>query len=178
MTEQYAIQGCKKYDKICQRFLFNAYSDNMLLLCMRYINNLHDAEDIMLSGFYNFYKNIGSFQYLGEGSVVAWLRKIMVNECLMFLRKKQNLILIDDNYPDVKSTDTDIISQLNAGEIFKLILQLPTGYRTVFNLFVIEGMSHREIALQLGITEGTSKSQLNKAKMELQKLLKKSGCYE
>ncbi len=178
MTEQYAIQGCKNYDKICQQFLFNAYSDKMLMLCMRYVNHLQDAEEVMLSGFYSFFKNISGFQYREEGSAAAWLRKIMVNECLMFLRKKRNLILLDENYPDVKSTDTDIFSQLNANEIFKLILKLPTGYRTVFNLFVIEGMPHKEIALQLGITEGTSKSQLNKAKMELQKLLKKSGCYE
>ncbi len=177
MTEQKAIEGCKKQDRICQKYLFDAYSEAMLMVCMRYVKHLPDAEELMLNGFFSFYKSIDRFIYSGQGAIGAWLKKIMVNECLMFLRKAGVLKIVDEAHADEVMVDDELQDRMNAAEIFKLVMTLPDGYRTVFNLFVIEGYNHREISGLLGITEGTSKSQLNKARLALQKLIKQSGCY-
>ena len=177
MTEQKAIDGCKKQDRICQKYLFDAYSEAMLMVCMRYVKHLPDAEELMLNGFFSFYKSIDRFVYSGQGAIGAWLKKIIVNECLMFLRKAGALKIVDESYAGEMLVDEVPEDRMNAAEIFKLIMTLPDGYRTVFNLFVIEGYSHKEISGLLDITEGTSKSQLNKAKTALQKLIKQNGCY-
>jgi RNA polymerase sigma-70 factor (ECF subfamily) len=173
MTGQKAIEGCKRQDRICQKYIFDKYSDGMLMLCMRYVKHLQDAEELMLNGFFNFYKTIDRFVYSGDGSLVAWLKKIMVNECLMFLRKSNPDSFRekagDENGVAETGIDAGINEQMSAAEIFKVITTLPDGYRTVFNLFAIEGYSHKEIAELLNISEGTSKSQLNKARAMLQK---------
>jgi RNA polymerase sigma factor (sigma-70 family) len=174
MTEQKAIEGCKRQDRISQKYLFDTYSDGMLMVCIRYVKNLPDAEEIMLNGFFNFYKAIDRFVYNGHGSIGGWLKKIMVNECLMFLRKKGGLKIIEESYATEVPADDGQIGRMSANEIFRLIMTLPTGYRTVFNLFVVEGYNHKEIAKLLGITEGTSKSQLNKARAMLQKVVKEN----
>lgn len=177
MTEQKAIEGCKKQDRICQKFLFDAYADAMLMLCLRYVKSLPDAEELMLNGFFNFFKSIDRFIYGGKGAVGAWLKKIMVNECLMFLRKSGALRITDDVDDIQLAVDEGAEEKINADEIFRMVTTLPDGYRTVFNLFVVEGYSHKEIASLLEITEGTSKSQLNKARLQLQKIIKQNGCY-
>jgi len=143
----------------------------MLMVCLRYVKSLPDAEEMMLNGFYNFFKTIDRFIYSGQGSIGGWLKKIMVNECLMHLRKK-GLKIVNETDASNTATDDGIISRMNANEIYKLVMTLPEGYRTVFNLFVIEGYTHREIAVMLGVNEGTSKSQLSKARMQLQKMIK------
>ncbi len=141
------------------------------MVCMRYVKSLPDAEEMMLNGFYNFFKTIDRFIYSGQGSIGGWLKKIMVNECLMHLRKKGLKLVIETGAGDAV-VDDGIISRMNANEIYKLVMTLPEGYRTVFNLYVIEGYTHREIAAMLGVNEGTSKSQLSKARMQLQKMIK------
>ncbi|MCD6013355.1 MAG: hypothetical protein K0Q79_3217 [Flavipsychrobacter sp.] len=171
MTEQKAIEGCKRQDRISQKYLFDTYSDGMLMVCLRYVKNLPDAEELMLNGFYSFFKSIDRFVYNDKGSIGAWLKKIMVNECLMFLRKKNELRMVDEGHAEEIGVDGDL-SKINAREIFQLVMTLPSGYRTVFNLFCLEEYTHKEIAKMLGITEGTSKSQLNKARLMLQKMLK------
>lgn len=177
MTEQKAIEGCRKQDRISQKYLFDLYSDGMLMVCLRYVKSLPDAEELMLNGFYNFFRTADRFIYNGPGSIGGWLKKIMVNECLMFLRKKGRLKIADEGSAmDVVAND-DRIGQMNANEILQLVMTLPEGYRTVFNLFAIEGYGHKEIAAMLGITEGTSKSQLNKARGVLQQLMKEKGVY-
>src|SRR4051812_29139220 len=169
MTEQKAIEGCKRQDRICQKYLFDAYSDGMLMICLRYVKHLPDAEEMMLNGFYNFFKTIDRFVYDRQGSIGAWLKKITVNECLMFLRKKGRLNIVEEEYASDLSSNDQYDDQMNAGELFRLIAALPEGYGTIFNLFAIEGYSHKEIAEMLGIKEGTSKSQLNKARGMLKK---------
>ncbi len=141
------------------------------MVCMRYVKSLPDAEEMMLNGFYNFFKTIDRFIYSGQGSIGGWLKKIVVNECLMHLRKK-GLKIVNETDASNTATDDGVISRMNANEIYKLVMTLPEGYRTVFNLFVIEGYTHREIAVLLGVNEGTSKSQLSKARMQLQKMIK------
>ena len=174
MTDQKAIEGCKRNDRICQKYLFDAYSDKMLMVCVRYVKSLPDAEELMLNGFMKFYQYIERFSQEGTGGVGGWLRKIMINECLMFLRKKGGL-QIKPEEAGIEAGDTEIIlAGIHAAEIFKMILELPVGYRTVFNLYVMEGLTHKEIASELGISEGTSKSQLNRARMMLLSVLKKS----
>ncbi len=177
MTEQKAIEGCKKQDRISQKYLFDAYSEAMLMVCMRYVKSLPDAEELMLNGFFSFYKSIDRFVYSGQGAIGAWLKKIMVNECLMFLRKVGALKIVNERNADDAVVEEQLEERINAADIYKLVLTLPDGYRTVFNLYAIEGFSHKEIAGMLAVSEGTSKSQLNKARVALQKLIKQSGCY-
>ncbi len=169
MTGQKAIDGCKRQDRICQKYIFDRWSEGMLLLCMRYVKSLPDAEELMLNGFFSFYKTIDRFVYSGDSSITAWLKRIMVNECLMFLRKKGSLQIVEEQSATEAGADETTTAKMSADEIFRQILALPTGYSTVFNLFVVEGYSHKEIAGMLGITEGTSKSQLSKARALLQK---------
>jgi RNA polymerase sigma-70 factor, ECF subfamily len=175
MTEQKAIEGCKKQDRISQKYLFDKWSDGMLMVCVRYVKHLPDAEEIMLNGFFNFFKAIDRFVYTGPESIGGWLKKIMVNECLMHLRKKEGIKMAEEmKGADVATGGEGQIEKMSAGELFRLIMELPAGYRTVFNLFAVEGYSHKEIAAMLGITEGTSKSQLNKARAMMQKLVKEN----
>ena len=164
MTEQKAIEGCKRQDRISQKYLFDAWSDGMLMLCMRYVKSLPDAEELMLNGFYNFFRTIDRFVYNGTGSLVAWLKKIMVNECLMFLRKKDGLKIVNGEYAAEAGADNGQLEKMAAAEIYKLIVALPAGYSTVFNLFVIEGYGHKEIAGMLGITRQALNNRVNKGK--------------
>ena len=157
-----------------QKSLFYQFSDKMLLVCRRYVKSPEDAEEIMLDGFYKFFQHLRGFHYQGEAALFAWLKKIMVNECLMFLRKKAAFTVLSETDAGELAIEEDALNSLSAAEIFHLIVQLPVGYRTVFNLYVIEGMPHAEIAALLGISEGTSKSQLSKAKTLLQKMLLKN----
>ena len=172
------IKEAKKGSAAAQKCLFDLMSDKMMLLCRRYVKTYEDAEEILLDGFYKFFKNLSSFNYQGEGSVYAWLKKMMINECLMFLRRRHSFIITTEQEAEEVPLKEEALNNLSVSEIFNLVTELPVGYRTVFNLFVIEGMSHKEIAKLLGIAEGTSKSQLNKAKLLLQKnLIQKGGEY-
>lgn len=171
MTGQKAIEGCKRQDRICQKYIFDRWSEGMLMLCMRYVKNLADAEEMMLNGFFSFFKAIDRFEYSSDAGITAWLKKIMVNECLMFLRKKGELKMVEDKFAQEVAEQELFTSKMTAEEIYKEVLALPAGYRTVFNLFVVEGFSHKEIATMLNINEGTSRSQLNKARVMLQKVV-------
>lgn len=169
------VKEAKKGSAAAQKYLFDMMSNRMMLLCRRYVKNEEDAEEILLDGFYKFFKNLSSFTYGADGGLYAWLKKIMVNECLMFLRKKHSFIIATEQEAEEIPLEEEALNNLSAAEIFNLVVALPIGYRTVFNLFVIEGMTHKEIAHLLGIAEGTSKSQLNKAKSLLQKNLMQKG---
>ena len=169
MTAQKAIEGCKRQDRICQKYVFDRWSEGMLLLCMRYVKHLPDAEELMLNGFYSFFDTIDRFVYNSDAGITAWLKKIMVNQCLMFLRKKGALQMAPEEHAAEIAGEDSFEAMMNAAELYKLILALPAGYSTVFNLYVVEGYTHKEIAGMMGINEGTSKSQLSKARLMLQK---------
>ena len=135
-----------------------------------------EAEDSMISGFVKVFKHITDFEYRTEKSLENWIKRIMINESLMHLRKQNNFTMIAETHArDVEAVQGMPEMNMNAEEIYTLILQLPVGYRTVFNLYAIEGYSHKEIAGQLQISENTSKSQLSKARAMLRKMLKKTG---
>ncbi|HTN17818.1 MAG TPA: sigma-70 family RNA polymerase sigma factor [Chitinophagaceae bacterium] len=165
------IAACKTGDKSAQKQLFATYAKGMLLLCSRYVKDGHHAEELMMNGFYKFFSTIERFHYTGKDSVSAWMKRIMVNECLMFLRERKSIRIMAEEQAADCVLDETVFASISAQEIVSLIDQLPEGYRTVFNLFVIEGYSHKEIAALLRVSEGTSKSQLNKAKQLLQKVL-------
>lgn len=172
MTNSELIVACRTNDRKAQQLLFDRFSPKMMGVCRRYLKTQEDAEDVLIEAFYKVFNNLLSFK--AEGSFEGWIRRIVVNECLMFLRRKHNFNLtveIDQNL-DVKTTVTTQ-DQLEAEDILALLERLPTGYRTVFNLYVLEGYKHREIAEILGISINTSKSQLILAKKKLQQLLMK-----
>jgi RNA polymerase sigma factor (sigma-70 family) len=169
------IIEAKNRSAAAQKCLFDLLADKMMLVCRRYVKSREDAEEILLDGFYKFFKNLDGFNYQSDAALVAWLKKIMINECLMFLRKKNVFTMVTENAAEEIPFEEDALNNLSASEIFNLIIQLPVGYRTVFNLYVIEGIEHKEIAGLMGISDGTSKSQLSKAKSLLQKILLQNG---
>lgn len=169
------IKKARNGDQKAQRSLFDHYARPMFLLCLRYVRIQEDAEDLLSTGFTKAFANLGSFESRGEASFEFWLKRILINECLMFLRKQNKAPLMVEPDESLISTHEDILDTLSADTLFDLILHLPEGYRTVFNLFEIEGYTHKEIAEKLGITEGTSKSQLSKAKAALKETIIKKG---
>ena len=169
------LTDARRGDLSAQRRLFDWLSDGMMLLCRRYVKNSEDAEEAMLDGFYKFFTHLSTFTYQNEAALIGWIKRIMINECLMQLRKKNAFVMLSDSVAEEMEYEDEALNRLSAKEIFELILRLPSGYRTVFNLYEIEGMNHKEIADLLGIAEGTSKSQLSKAKALLQRNLSHRG---
>lgn len=175
MNLQQLVKEAKHGSSAAQKCLYDAFCGSMMLVCRRYVKDQQDAEELMLNGFYKFFRSLASFQYKSEAELAGWIKKIMVNECLMFLRKKMGFILLSDSAAEDVCFPEEILDRLAAEDVFRVILELPAGYRTIFNLHAIEGWEHKEIAGMLGISEGTSKSQLNKARKLLQKKLSQQG---
>ncbi|MCC3159006.1 sigma-70 family RNA polymerase sigma factor [Hymenobacter sp. 15J16-1T3B] len=170
MNEVELISACRQGSVRAQKLLYERFAGLMLTVCLRYLRQRADAEEAMLTGFVKVFRALE--QYRHEGSFEGWIRRIMVNEALGQLRKKEPLHLaIDDMVTDVPSTQATAESDLAAADLMQLLSELPAGYRTVFNLYAIEGYTHPEISEMLGISEGTSKSQLSKARAMLQRRL-------
>lgn len=166
MTEAELIHNCKNQHPASQKALYQKYAGKMLSVCMRYINDKTEAEDVLQEGFIKIFANISYFR--GEGSFEGWLRRIFVNTALSALRVKQ-LKFADniDNHVNYSKVDPSVFDKIGSEEIFEMIRSLPNGYRVVFNLFAIEGYSHKEIAEMLHITESTSRTQFLKARNAL-----------
>ena len=169
------LKECKHNSITAQKYLFDKLSVSLFLVCRRYMKTDEQAEEIVMNGFLKIFNSLPQFEYRNDTAAIGWMKKIMINECLQELRKKNSFLTVAEEAASTILVDEEIISVLTAEEIFKLVTQLPVGYRTVFNLYVLEGMNHREIAFALGISEGTSKSQLSKARMLLQQLLIQSN---
>jgi RNA polymerase sigma-70 factor (ECF subfamily) len=168
--EHELIEGCRRQNRQAQQALYELYSGKMYALCCRYVKDKMEAEDVLVVAFTKIFERI--HQYKGDGSFEGWIRRVMVNESLGFLRKNKNMYVETDieaaeREPNYEQLD----SALEAEDLMKLIEGLPTGYRVVFNLYAIDGYSHQEIGEQLGISENTSKSQLSRARVLLQKRL-------
>lgn len=172
MTEQELIEKCRTKDRRAQKLLFDRYSPKMFGVCRRYVKSYDDAEDVMIEGFYKVLSNIDKFK--GDGSFEGWIRRIMVNQSLMLLRKNNNFKLTVEISNVTISAQPVVEHNLAAQDILGLLNTLPTGYRTVFNLYVIEGYKHREIAEILEISINTSKSQLILAKKRMKELVEKN----
>ncbi|WP_185154057.1 RNA polymerase sigma factor [Fulvivirga sp. M361] len=176
MTDLELIQLCKKGDRKGQRLLFEKYCSAMTRMCYRYIKDESETMLVLNEGFLKIYRNIAQFEYRGEGGLTAWVKKVMLNEALGYLRKRKPLHVSSLDESSDLSWDYIALENLEAEYIFQAILSLPEGYRAVFNLSVIEGFSHKEIAEKLGIAESTSRSQLVQAKRRLQSILIKEIC--
>jgi RNA polymerase sigma factor (sigma-70 family) len=170
LTDTELFLGCLSHSPSIQKEVYERYSHKMYALCRRYVKETAAAEDVLIVGFMKVFDRIHQFK--GTGSFGGWIRRIMVNECLMYLEKEKNLyneIGLDGILPlPVLSQPSD---ELAVEDLMKLINNLPMGYRTVFNLYAIEGYSHQEIAKKLQISENTSKSQLSRARTHLQKMI-------
>ncbi|MCG9881295.1 MAG: sigma-70 family RNA polymerase sigma factor [Bacteroidia bacterium] len=168
------IKLLKQGDAKTQKWVFESLYAKMFRVCQRYLVRTDEAEDCMMKAFMKAFQQLDAFTYEHEQSFVHWLKRIMVNESLMALRKQQNLSLATLSEEIDKESDDDFFAHIAAKDLLDALLKLPVGYRTVFNLFVIEGYTHQEIAAELNISESTSKSQLFKAKQRLQVLLTQS----
>ena len=172
MTENDAIKGCIKHDELSQRYLYDLYRAKWYAYCIRYMTCKADIDDAFQNSLIKIFSNINTFNY-SLGDFGAWSSKIVINECLMLLRKLKRLNFNAEIKSDLLVFDESEsqIDYLSKKELLHLIQKLPDGYRVVFNMFVLEGYSHNEIAEKLNITEGTSKSQLFKAKRMLKESL-------
>jgi len=159
-----------------QQWIYSKYSPKMLSVCRQYIKDLQLAEDVMITAFMKVFVNLERFE--SKGSFEGWIRRIMVNECISFIRVEKKISFVEDEIFFEESFN-NIESQFSVEDIQSLIDNLPDGYRLVFNLYAIEGYKHQEIASLLGINEGTSKSQLSHARKMLKELItnRKNYCY-
>ena len=154
ITETDLITACKKQNAKAQRTLYDRYAGLMLGLCRRYVRGELEAEDVMIKGFMKVFSKIDLFE--GKGSFEGWMKRIMINEALSFIRKHKSMYLETDIEVAEREPDYDKIStELEAKDLLKMVSELPSGYRTIFNLYAIEGYSHKEIADQLDISENT-----------------------
>ena len=172
VTETFDIQlidSCRKGNRVAQKVVYDRLAPRMFPVCIRYVGDRTVAEDILQDGFITLFTRLDS--YKGDGSFEGWARKIFVTTALMYLRKKDALKMSDD-LDAARGLKTDTTSQVeNIGykELMALITSLPAGFRTVFNMYAIEGYSHKEIAESLGISEVTSRTQFSRARAMLQK---------
>lgn len=168
--ERTFIQACVAKERWAQRKLYEDHFGILMGVCMRYSNNRDDAMDILHDGFIKIYRNIGRYQ--PGTSIVAWMRRIMVNTAIDYYRKQTRRRTEDiDSAYDIVSKTPGALSQMSAKEIMNCIQKLSPAYRAVFNLYVIEGYSHKEVADILGITESTSRSNLVKARIKLKDMI-------
>ncbi len=158
------IKACKNAEPAAQKIFYELTRPKMFLVIRRYINDFHEAEDVAISAYVKVFKNFNSFR--GEGAIEAWVRRIFVNECLMFLRKNKNIFfesIADFKEEGISEPDFDIDFE----EVMKFIETLPAGCKTVFNLYVFEELQHKEIAALLNISVSTSKSQYQLARQKI-----------
>jgi RNA polymerase sigma factor (sigma-70 family) len=163
-TEEEIIKACLKNDRKAQELLYHSYSGKFLAICIRYVKDRELAEDVLMEGFMKIFEKLSQFE--SKGSFEGWMKRIIVTQSLLTLRNSRNLnmeVVQVETHLDVQENSYEL-NHLEAADLMALIKELPTGYRTVFNLYAVEGYSHSEIGDLLGITESTSKSQLNRAR--------------
>lgn len=170
VINQQVFEDCLAGKRQAQGILYNYFSPKMFGICLRYASDYHSAEDILQEGFIKVFNNLDRFR--GDGSFEGWMKRIFINTSIEYYRKSMNLKkTIDlDKAPD-PAFASQVLSGLATADLLKLVQKLPTGYRTVFNLYAIEGFSHKEIGEMLKISEGTSKSQLARARETLKKMI-------
>lgn len=174
-SEEELIKGCVRRERNAQKRLYELFSPKMYTICCRYVKNAMEAEDVLVTAFTKILDRIDQYKF--EGSFEGWVRRVVVNEALTYLRRNRSMYLEAeleeaDREPDYSS----LSDHLEAEDLLRMIQELPSGYRIVFNLYAIDGYSHKEIADQLNISENTSKSQLSRARVYLQKLLADQSC--
>lgn len=171
IPESDLINGCLEGDRRMQEELYRRFSPRMYGVCLRYAGSAEEAEDILQEGFIKIFKKLGSFR--GDGSFEGWVRRIFVNTAIEHFRRKRYLQPVTEKEENsIEGKSLSALDDLAEKDILALVRQLSPGYRTVFNMYVVEGYTHKEIGDMLGISEGTSKSQLSRAKVILQDMVK------
>jgi RNA polymerase sigma factor (sigma-70 family) len=172
ITESDLIHGCINGDRRMQEELYRRFSPRMYAVCLRYAGTSEEAQDILQEGFIKIFKKLTSFR--GEGSFEGWIRRIFVNTAIEHFRRKKYMQPVTEKEENtMEGNYLSVLDDLAERDILALVQQLSPGYRTVFNMYVVEGYTHKEIGDILGISEGTSKSQLSRAKVILQEMVKK-----
>lgn len=172
IDEEQLVKKCLEKDTLAQKQLFEFYSQKMMGVCLRYSKDTEEAQDVLQMGFIKIFEKLE--MYNQTGSLEGWIRKIIVNTALDNIRKNKKLmnnVAIDKVDYQLDNHNETVIEALSAQDLLKVIQNMPIGFKTVFNMFVIEGYSHKEIAEELNITIGTSKSQFSRARAYLQKIL-------
>ena len=165
------ISGCMEGNRRMQEELYRRFSPRMYAVCLRYAGNAEEAEDILQEGFIKVFKKLDSFR--SEGSFEGWVRRVFVNTAIEHFRRKRYLMPITEKEENtIEAKYASVLDEMGAKDVLALVRELSPGYRTVFNMYVVEGYTHREIADMLGISEGTSKSQLSRAKVILQDMVR------
>ncbi|OIQ22543.1 MAG: RNA polymerase subunit sigma-70 [Flavobacterium sp. MedPE-SWcel] len=173
--EQDIIKQAVDNNRHAQQKIYSQHSPKMLGVCRQYIKDIQQAEDVMITAFMKVFTNLSKFEH--KGSFEGWVRRIMVNECISYLRVQKKVNFLEDEF-FVEGRSNNIESNFSVEDIQTLIDGLPDGYKMVFNLYAIEGYKHQEVAKMLGISEGTSKSQLSHARKMLQGQINKLKNYE
>ncbi len=169
-NESQLIKRAAKNNREAQQRLYEIHSGKMLSVCRQYVKDLHHAEEVMLNGFFKVFMHLSEFK--AEGSFEGWIRRIMIREAISFLRTQKKVEFPDENIQEKADFSDPVTAEMNAAHIQEMIDGLPEGYKTVFLLYVVDGYKHSEIAKMLNISEGTSKSQLFKARKLLQEKLR------
>lgn len=164
------INGCINNNRRSQEQLYQRFYGPMISICLRYTRNEEDAIEVLHNGFLKVYKNMHTYD-MSKASLYTWIRKIMVNSAIDFIRQRSRFSSVELSKAEEPGIDAEAVQRLSAQELLKLVQQLSPATQTVFNLYVIEGYNHREIANLVGISEGTSKWHLSEARRQLQKLL-------
>jgi len=178
MTDEQLVKECVSGNAIAQKKFYDLFAKKMMGVCMRYTNNHEEAQDVLQDGFIKIFGKLRDYE--SKGSLEGWVRRIMVNTALDQYRKNkkhQNDVDVDVVGYKIETNDF-IVETITAEDLLKIIQAIPEGYRIVFNLFAIEGYSHKEIAERLGVTESTSKSQYSRAKSLLRKLMIENNIVE
>ena len=172
-SDKNILKGCLNGDRSAQKALYDKYKVPMFRVCLRYAQSRQEAEDMLQDGFVKVFSDLKNFR--SDGALGGWIRKVIVNTALMEIRKRKQLFspIEIENISDTVTTDENIFAEMNAKALTRIIQKLPTGYRVVFNMYVVEGYPHKEIAEKLDISINTSKSQLSKAKAMLRRMLEK-----
>ncbi|MDD2797486.1 MAG: sigma-70 family RNA polymerase sigma factor [Bacteroidales bacterium] len=174
MSEKELIESCLKNDRKAQKELYDRYSRKMMGVCFRYTGDSETAKDMLQDGFIKIFASLSTFQF--NGSFEGWMRRIFVNTCLEHLRKNDILhdaADLDHAAAPLSGSSYSVVESMSANDLMKIIGELPKGFRLIFNMYEIEGYSHKEIAEVLGITESTSRSQLTRAKQLLKNRINK-----
>lgn len=163
------ISGCMANHAGAQQLLFDRYSKKMMGVCLRYVSNYEEAQDILQESFIKVFQKISSYE--GKGSLDGWIRRIIINTALDHFRKNKDYRFQQEISEEEHAiaTEMNVMENIQVKELLTIIQALPAGFRTVFNLYAVEGFSHKEIGEMLGISESTSKSQYSRARMHLQK---------
>ena len=167
MTENDIVKGCKQGWREAQRALYDVHAPHLMAIALRYMGDRDDAQDVLQDALIKAYQSIAQFNWKGQGSLQAWLDRIVINTAVSQLRHLRNhpsQVDVDQLADDAEQPDTSDVAAIDSATILAMVASLPDGYRTVFNMHCIDGFSHRDIARKLGISEGTSSSQLSRAR--------------